>query len=148
MPGDMIIREGDIGDEMYFIREGEVDVLISTQEHPVRSSHADLAAHRLVIVRERGRDGPRCFFGRRSVFLRPKPDLPTARQLIAQVATKVSGEFFGEIALLHQVTRTASIRAQIYTELMALRRKHLEEIVEYHPQARNFRDSSLLIYKE
>ncbi len=73
-PGDVIFREGDVGDYLYIITEGVVEVI-------------------------RNKEG--------------KP------QIIHQLR---KGEFFGEIALLNQRKRTATIRCVKPTDVLALRK--------------------------
>jgi len=63
-PGDDIIRQDDIGDKLYLLERGEVEVV-----------HAEA-------------DGPEL-----------------------RLATLHEGEYFGDVALLHDVKRTASVRA-------------------------------------
>eukprot|EP00163_Fabomonas_tropica_P015524 TRINITY_DN2832_c0_g1_i1.p1 TRINITY_DN2832_c0_g1~~TRINITY_DN2832_c0_g1_i1.p1 ORF type:complete len:676 (-),score=118.38 TRINITY_DN2832_c0_g1_i1:248-2275(-) len=82
-PGDFIIRQGDIGQEMYFISGGQVDVIISGGK---------------------------------------------------AVNTIGEGEFFGEIALLHSLTRTASVVARSYCEVLRLSRQGLEEALILYPE--------------
>lgn len=72
--GDVIFHEGDIGDYLYIIINGSVDVL------------------------------------------KKKGDKDE------KVATLTKGEFFGEMALLNERTRTATIRCDTPTDLLALRK--------------------------
>ena len=71
-PGEVVFRQGDIGDSVYFIRSGEVEV-----------------------VRE---DGPE----------------------LAVLAKLPAGHYFGEMALLSNEPRNATIRTTAETELAAL----------------------------
>ena len=71
-PGDVVFREGDAGDSVYFVRKGEVEV-----------------------IRE---DGPE----------------PTV------LAKLSAGHYFGEMALLSNEPRNATIRATAETELASL----------------------------
>lgn len=70
--GEVIFHEGDIGDYLYIIVDGEVKVLKEDQTEPV--------------------------------------------------ATLGKGEFFGEMALLNQKTRTATIQCSKPTDVLALRK--------------------------
>ena len=81
MRGEYVVLEGDMGHEMFFIREGIVQI----------------------VTKNAG-----------------------------VVATKASGEFFGEIALMQNTVRTASVRALTYCELMVLEREKLKEITKYY----------------
>lgn len=73
-PGNIVFHEGDVGDYLYIITEGEVEVL----------------------KKKEGKD--------------------------VCIAKLRKGEFFGEIALLNQRTRTATIRASAPTDLLALKK--------------------------
>ncbi|MBI4446427.1 MAG: cyclic nucleotide-binding domain-containing protein [Acidobacteria bacterium] len=84
MPGDYIIRAGDIGEEMYFISQGTVEVLSADE---------------------------------RKVY-----------------AVLKSGEFFGEMALLFNQLREASVRALDYCDLYLLTRASLERTLVRHPE--------------
>lgn len=77
-PGKSIVREGEPGDTLYIIRQGEVDVLIG-----------DRVMRRL---------GP--------------------------------GGYFGEVALLHRVPRTATVRASTAVTLYSLDRSAFQELLQ------------------
>lgn len=80
-PGDVLIREGDIGDRMYFIVSGLVSV----------------------------------DFGGKPVLLK-------------------DGEFFGEIALLHNSPRTATVTARTRCQLLALNVKDFQDFLAGSPR--------------
>lgn len=89
MPGDQIIRKGEVGNEMFFIKEGTVEVLISghwTQRTPEQ----------------------------KSILLGP-------------------GNFFGELALINNSKRTASINARDFCILEILDRESFDELQEQNP---------------
>ncbi|KAJ3044999.1 Cyclic nucleotide-gated olfactory channel [Rhizophlyctis rosea] len=86
MAGWYVFRKDDEANEMYFIRDGTVEVCSA--------------------------DGTQVF-----VTLR-------------------SGGFFGEIALLENCKRTASVRAAVDTDLCFLSRTDFEEILDSYPHAR------------
>jgi len=81
-PGEWVVREGDVGHEMYFISQGTVDVVVNN----------------------------------------------------AVVANLGEGAFFGEISLLIEATRTASIRAADYCDLFVLRKRDLDKVLKLFPE--------------
>jgi len=80
-PGEFIVREGEIGHEMFIIAHGEVEVSV---------------------------DG--------------KP-----------VAVLEEGNFFGEIALVEETTRTASVRSRSYCEIFTLEKTAFLEVIRRYP---------------
>jgi len=83
MPGEMLIQRGEIGDSMFFIATGSVEVL--------------------------------------------GPDATTP------VATLNEGSFFGEIALLESVPRSADVRAAGFCDLYKLEKSALDRVVARYP---------------
>ncbi|KAF2368442.1 Cyclic nucleotide-binding domain [Trinorchestia longiramus] len=90
LPGDIIIKEGTIGNKMYFIQEGIVDIVMSNGE----------------------------------------------------VATSLSdGSYFGEICLLTNARRTASVRAETYCNLFSLSVEHFNSVLDSYPLMRQTMES-------
>nr|AOG13009.1 hyperpolarization-activated ion channel [Homarus americanus] len=88
--GDIIIKEGTIGNKMYFIQEGIVDIVMSNGE----------------------------------------------------VATSLSdGSYFGEICLLTNARRTASVRAETYCNLFSLSVEHFNTVLDSYPLMRRTMES-------
>lgn len=83
-PGAMIVKQGDVAQEMFFIASGKVEIVI-----------------------EGGK----------------------------VVATLPEGSFFGEIALLHNTRRTASVRAATFVDLYVLTKEAFDRIAEDFPEA-------------
>lgn len=81
-PGETLVHEGDVGDEMYFLTKGQVEVLHGAP------------AQRLNMLRE--------------------------------------GAFFGELAILRDSPRAATIRALTDVEVYALRRDAVLELARAH----------------
>mgnify|MGYP006268272523 CR=1 FL=1 len=82
-PGDYVVQKGDIGEEMFFISRGAVDV-VSEDESIV-------------------------------------------------YATLREGAFFGEIALLLSMPRTATIKAVEYCDIYSLDKRTFDNILEKYP---------------
>ena len=82
-PGDYVVREGDIGYDMFFISKGSVDVMSGDES----------------IV----------------------------------YATLSAGQFFGEIALLLSMPRTATIKAKEYCDLYRLEKEIFDRVIERYP---------------
>jgi len=95
-PGDVLVHEGDVGDEMYFLTKGQVEVL---RGNP---------AERLAILRE--------------------------------------GGFFGELAILRDAPRAATIRALTDVEVYALRRDGVLELARAHPEFDRYLQVAALTY--
>jgi hypothetical protein len=89
-PGDVIIKAGETGDEMYFLSHGIVEVLTS--------------------------DG----------------------KSIAKLRT---GSFFGELALLQDGKRMATVRANTYCDLYVLSRENFKHVVASNPDFKNQLDA-------
>ena len=88
-PSDIIIKEGEIGNKMYFIQEGIVDIIV---------------------------DG--------------------------EVATSLSdGSYFGEICLLTNARRVASVRAETYSNLFSLAVEHFRSVLDQYPVMRRTMES-------
>ncbi|MCE9629269.1 MAG: cyclic nucleotide-binding domain-containing protein, partial [Planctomycetia bacterium] len=81
-PGEMLVHEGDVGDEMYFLTKGQVEVLRGGSSQP------------LSVLRE--------------------------------------GSFFGELAILQDAARAATIRALTDVEVYALRRDAVLQLAQAH----------------
>jgi len=82
MPGEVVVHEGDVGDEMYFLTKGQVEVL-------------------------QGGDQQR-------------------------IAVLQPGSFFGELAILKDAPRAATIRGLTDVEVYALRRDAVLQLAKAH----------------
>lgn len=95
-PGEGLVHEGDVGDEMYFLTKGQVEVLRGDP------------AERLTILRE--------------------------------------GSFFGELAILRDAPRAATIRALTDVEVYALRRDGVLQLAEAHADFNGYLQAAALHY--
>lgn len=93
-PGEVVFHQGDLGDSLYIILEGEAEVVL---EHD-----------------ETGR----------------------ALETPNVVATLKTGEYFGEMALLNQRTRSATVRCKSPMNLLALRQGDFRALVANLPELR------------
>ena len=110
-PGDVIIKEGCVGTKMYFIQEGIVDIVMNNGEV---ASTMDLT------------------------IANAMPNKPW----ISQVATSLSdGSYFGEICLLTNARRVASVRAETYCNVFSLHVDHFNAILESYPFMRRTMES-------
>ncbi len=87
--GETIIEQGEIGEELYIIRKGQVDVLVSDSA---------------------GRD--RC------------------------LATLREGDHFGEIALLHDAPRSATVKSRTQVEAYSLGKQEFVSLLAAEPELR------------
>lgn len=118
-PSDIIIKEGTIGTKMYFIQEGVVDIVMANGEACI-------------------------LFYVFSLFFLKKicNSLKTNWKLdwfccLAQVATSLSdGSYFGEICLLTNARRVASVRAETYCNLFSLSVDHFNAVLDQYPLMR------------
>ena len=83
LPGDFIFKEGDVGNAMFFLSSGEVEVLSAREE-------------RIAVLSE--------------------------------------GAYFGEIALLRESHRTASIRALDYCNAYELKGEAVRDLIQRYPE--------------
>ena len=83
-PGDFVFCEGDLGQCMYFVARGELEVLKTDQPQPI--------------------------------------------------ARLGDGDFFGEIALFENETRTASVRAVTYCDVYCLAKSAFDEVFRGFPE--------------
>jgi acyl-CoA synthetase (AMP-forming)/AMP-acid ligase II len=97
-PGDILVHEGDVGDEMHFLTKGQVEVRRGDSPQP------------LTILRE--------------------------------------GSFFGELAILRDVPRAATIRALTRVEVYALRRAGVLQLAGAHPEFGQYLEAASRRYSD
>jgi len=97
-PGEILIHEGDVGDEMYFLTKGQVGVLQGDSAQP------------LTILRE--------------------------------------GSCFGELAILRDVPRAATVQALTQVEVYALRRAGVLQLAHSHPEFNHYLQAAVRRYTD
>ena len=95
-PGEILVHEGDVGDEMYFLTKGQAEVLRGDP------------AERLTVLRE--------------------------------------GAFFGELAILKDAPRAATIRALTDVEVYALRRDGVLQLAQAHAEFNHYLEAAARQY--
>lgn len=110
-PGDIIIREGTIGNKMYFIQEGIVDILKSNNEVMTTLSDGSYFG---------GFNSKKNYFSKFFFY-------------------KILN--FLEICLLTKATRVASVQAVTYCNLYSLSVEHFYNVLEQYPMMRRTLES-------
>lgn len=82
LPGDWLIREGEVGKEMYLVVRGALDII--------------------------------------------------AKDMV--VATIQGGSYVGEVAVLYEQKRIASVRAVMYCDLLMLTKSDIDSVVDHYPK--------------
>jgi len=151
VPNEFLVREGEPGDEMYFIRSGVIVILVSGIAKQ-RSSGA--LRPNATDNEEDGNGGTMHGLGKRSsarkyAIKAPSPQVSTSSLLpggsgssssshapiARQVQTCVEGDLLGEFAVfLEDNIRTSSAMAITYCDLFVLTREDMAEILSYYPQ--------------
>lgn len=102
LPGDYIVKLGEVGNEMFFVRSGECMVLLPLADDASDASSVDDNADTGALV---------------------IPGMRTAKTLGA-------GAAFGELALLFSTERTATVVSSTYSDLSALAAEDFDRILE------------------
>jgi len=84
-----------------------------------------------VLFRE-GDPGRELFLIREGSVVISKPVMGRVEQVLARMGP---GEFFGEMSLFDESTRSATVQAETKTVLLSLDREKLQELIEMNPQA-------------
>ena len=118
--GDYLFRQGDAGQEMYFVREGQMEVVL--QVHNNRSSSSEDS-------RASG-GGTSCGSGAGGGGGGGGGVAAAGATEERVVASLRAGSFFGEISLILEERRTASMRAGSRCDLSSLDKAAFNELLE------------------
>lgn len=116
IPGDDIVRQGEIGRSMYFISEGKCEIRVWTADHP-----ADVPGPHMRVTHKES-----------EAELEEK----LARRwgpLIEEGCYLEEGSSFGCYSCLLEEPRAATVLATLYSEIFCLTRIDLEKIIEDWP---------------
>ena len=117
--GEVVFRQGDVGDKFYVIVQGRLEVLVRENPKSKRQTQAsdndNGAAPRTLPSTTKG----------------PQDNKLTARDVenASVVATLFRGDTFGEIALVKDGFRTATIFTKTKSELLVLRKDDFQRIL-------------------
>ena len=111
---DEIIRQGDFGNRMYFISSGMVDVFLTVEKYQHEVKHVDKDPNE-----PKGKDE-----AKENSLLKHE----------TRINRMVSGTYFGEIALITNLKRTATVKSVDYTTVAYLTRDTFEAIKKEFPQ--------------
>ncbi|GAX74590.1 hypothetical protein CEUSTIGMA_g2038.t1 [Chlamydomonas eustigma] len=131
-PGDIVVRQGEVGPEMYFISEGTLEVRVYDQD--LANVRMDFGAMRAPL--------------QQPSFFAASFDAASSnntQQIILHVddvsyldymslGTLRSGDSFGTYSCLLGEPRAATVVTQSYCELYSLRRADLEQVVAQWPE--------------
>ena len=104
LPDDEILRQGDFGNRVYFIGSGLVDIFLVQEKLKQRKTHDE------------------------SIL---EGDFDKKEKRLTRLK---EGKYFGEVALITKLKRTASAKAMDYTTLAYIDRENFAEIEIEFPQ--------------
>eukprot|EP01062_Namystynia_karyoxenos_P070158 TRINITY_DN6553_c0_g1_i1.p1 TRINITY_DN6553_c0_g1~~TRINITY_DN6553_c0_g1_i1.p1 ORF type:complete len:1495 (+),score=472.18 TRINITY_DN6553_c0_g1_i1:157-4641(+) len=122
----IVMRKGDVGEEMYFLLHGQMGVVVEFIPPPVELDESCNAPSEL-------RKRSAAYEHASQVLDRPPPAPRKPSEKVVFVLTK--GSFLGEIALLHDCRRTATIKALCYCSTFMLTKQVFSEAENLFPDA-------------
>ena len=120
-------------DFAYHLNKGvleKVPILIDAEEAIIKELALKLSPHAFIpgdIICSEGEKGYKMYF-----IQQGKVEVIQKEQ--GRIATLSSGDFFGEISLLMDTKRNATVRALDYCDLYSLDQKSFNQVVSHYPQ--------------
>eukprot|EP01059_Diplonema_ambulator_P018504 TRINITY_DN3088_c0_g1_i3.p1 TRINITY_DN3088_c0_g1~~TRINITY_DN3088_c0_g1_i3.p1 ORF type:complete len:582 (+),score=175.35 TRINITY_DN3088_c0_g1_i3:67-1812(+) len=144
LPNSFVVRKGEVGTEMFFISRGELNVVsdddkvvftlkdggffgeIALLYDTKRTASIVARTYCDMFVVRKGEVGTEMFFISRG-------ELNVVSDDDKVVFTLKDGGFFGEIALLYDTKRTASIVARTYCDMFVLTKEDFKKVMKKFP---------------
>ncbi|KAJ0393341.1 hypothetical protein P43SY_007102 [Pythium insidiosum] len=152
LPDDYVIRRGEVGDEFYMINRGVCELVLSPDSienasEPMPAPDTTVWKREHAVYerdpspRRRGGTGEYDFgvrgWAQNSARLLGVDTGRTDDGGVGNVRTLVRGQAFGELALIMNYERRASVRATSYVEMCVLKRADMQQIfVRYREDRR------------
>jgi len=122
--GDCIIRQGNLGQRMYFISRGTVLIRSSTSQAEAQN-----------VIHTRGRNT--CTRASTVISMNRFSETDSKKKDVQMEQRLSDGAYFGEICLLLKgYRRVASVYADSQVNAYALDREDFERVLEFHPEQR------------
>ena len=137
-PGEDIVRVGEVGDSMFFIQHGEVEVLVPLNPDTNRNSYDEKTQRSATTKRNSTRFSSQRSFDSRSPSIFQDRTVTTTDEeddeedVIRRPMTK---SYFGEFSLILSEKRTATVRAKDYCDLFVLTRRDYQIVAKAFPMS-------------
>lgn len=127
LSGDFLIREGDLGHEMYFVRIGSLEVVKKGVDHRLALLGCVVCLLRLhacmhAAVPWRG------VAWRVAIAVALDSKNTAGDPIVLNLLHGSPGSVIGEIAVLHEQARTASVRALTLSHLFMLTKENFDKV--------------------
>ena len=123
-PGDVVVHEGELGREMFFIQSGTVEMISASDILGESPGSGSMYGSRKYST-----------FDREKIMsaLRKDSRGSIVQQKYTILSTAGEGQFFGETALFFSQRRTCTVRAIEYCELYSLGKENLDALLTRYP---------------